>query len=84
MGKKVELLYGYFIKPHMGYRRVRICYIKNGKEQHAIFMNYGNIGKKDYKLIEDNHCARNGLRANEQEEIAYILNNNLMRLYGES
>ena len=82
--KKVEMLYGWFVEPYMEYKRVRICYVKNDKEQHAIFMNYDKDGGKDYRMIEDNHFARNGLRENEQKEIAGMLNNNEIRLYANN
>ncbi len=84
MKKKVELLYGWFVEPYMEYKRVRICYIKNDKEQNAVFMNYNRDGGKDYRMTEDNHYPHNRLREKEQQEIAYILNNNMMELYGQN
>ena len=81
---KLEIMYGYHIEPYMGCKKIRVAYIKNNKEQHAVFMNYDENGGKDYKLVEDNHYARNGLRKSEQDGISAILNNNLMRIYAQS
>lgn len=80
---KVEIMYGYHIEPYMGCKKIRVAYIKNNKEQNAVFMNYSTDGK-DYKLVEDNHYARNGLREVEQKEISTILNNNLMEIYAQN
>jgi len=79
---KLELQFGWCVEPLMDCKRVRICYIKNGKEQNAIFMNYGTYNN-NYKMIEDTHTARNGLTTKEQDEIAKLLNNNEIELYGE-
>lgn len=82
---KVELLYGWFVEPCMDYKRIRLTYIKNNKEQNAIFMNYNKDGGKDYRLVEDNHYPHNRLREKEQQEISYILNNNMFsrHIYGQ-
>ena len=80
---KIEILFGYFIEPYMNYERIKVYYMKNDKEQKAVYMNYGKE-KRDYRLIEDDHYARNGLRENERQEIAKALNNCEIRVYAQN
>lgn len=81
--KKVEIQYGWFINQYMGFNRVKIFYIKNDKDQNAVFMNYGKE-QNNYKIVEDNHFARNGLNDKEKQEIANMLNHNEVELYANN
>lgn len=66
--------------PFMGYDRVKVYYNKNGKDQNAKFMNYGTQHKPNFKIIEDNHYAKNSLKDDELNKFSTELNNNKWKL----
>ena len=62
------------IEPYTFMDRIKVYYTKNDKDQSAIFMNY-SMKKKDFKIVEEEHYARNGLSEDEIDELQNALNN---------
>lgn len=62
------------IEPYTFLDRIKVYYTKNRKDQSAIFMNY-SMKKKDFKIVEEEHYARNGLTEKEINELQNALNN---------
>ena len=84
MKSKVEYQFGYEISSYGDFKRYKIAYIKNGKEQVATVMNYSLDGGKNYKVIEDVHFPYNRLTEKEMNEMGEAVNNNEIRLYAEA
>lgn len=74
--KTIKYVWGEKTTPYCEFDRVKVYYTKNDKDQSAVFMNYNTDGGRDYKLVEDNHYARNQLREAERQELAEAINNN--------
>lgn len=70
----VKQIWGEQIEPYVDYDRVRVFYVKNNRDQNAVFMNYDRDGGRDYKIIEDNHAPHNRLNAEETQAIVQALN----------
>ena len=68
--KDFELFNYYEIKPFEKYNRAKVLYTKKGKDQYAIFMDYG---ENDWKCVEDNHLPYNRLNEKEKEFIGQVL-----------
>lgn len=71
----IQYLWGKEIEPYGQYNRVVVYYAKNGRDQQAVYMDYGQQGKPSYKIIEDNAVSGNRLNNKESEEIGEMLNN---------
>lgn len=71
---KIRYIWGEKIEPYANYNRVRIYYMKNNRDQSAVFMNYNREGGRDYKIIEDNHAPHNRLSNEETQAIVQALN----------
>lgn len=70
----IKQVWGEKIEPYANYDRVRVYYVKNNRDQSAVFMNYNREGGRDYKIIEDNHAPRNRLNNEETQAIMQALN----------
>lgn len=68
--KDFEIFNFYEIVPFGKYSRMKVLYTKKGKDQYAIFMDYG---ENDWKCVEDNHYAYNRLNEKEKEFVKEVL-----------
>lgn len=73
--RNIQQIWGKEIEPYGQCNRVVVYYAKNGRDQHAIYMDYGDKGKPIYRIIEDNAVSGNRLSNREREEIGEMLNN---------
>lgn len=73
--RNIQQIWGKEIEPYGQYNRVVVYYAKNGRDQYAIYMDYGDKGKPIYRIIEDNAISGNRLTNKEREEIGEMLNN---------
>ena len=73
--RNIQQIWGKEIEPYGQYNRVVVYYAKNGRDQHAVYMDYGQHGKRSYKIIEDNAVSGNRLNNKECEAIGEMLNN---------
>ena len=64
--KMISIQWAKEIEPYNKLNRVKVFYQKNGKDQNATFMDYG----EKYLLVEDEHYSRNGLKEDEIEQLA--------------
>lgn len=71
--EKITQIWGEKLEPYMHYAKVKIYYTKNGHDQRAVFMDYGEEDKPNYKLIESEHYARNRLSEEEQKYIGKLI-----------
>lgn len=73
--RNIQQIWGKQIEPYLNCDRVKVCYTKNRIDQYAIYLDYGDKGKRIYRIIEDNAVSGNRLSSKEQEAIGEMLNN---------
>ena len=73
--KNVQQIWAKEIEPYGQFERVVIYYAKNGRDQRAVYMNYGDKNTPNYKIIEDNAISKgNRLNTEEQKVIGDMIN----------
>lgn len=75
---EITQVWGKVTEPYFGdkeYKRIKVYYTKNGRDQYAVYMDYGQAGKPNYKIIEDNAYSRNRLTEQQAATIGVMINN---------
>lgn len=81
----IKYIWGEKTEPYIGdkeYKRVKVYYTKNGSDQWAVYMDYGQ-DEPNYKLIEDNAYRGNRLTEKQGLAIGAMLNNKGLIVKGE-
>ena len=71
----IQQIYAKQIDQYEGYDRVVVYYAKNGRDQHAVYMNYGSKDNPSYKIIEDNAVRGNRLTGRQSAIIGAMIDN---------
>lgn len=73
--ENIQQIWGKEIEPYGQHKRVVVYYAKNGRDQQAVYMDYGQHGKPSYKIIEDNAVFGNRLNGDQQAIIGTMIDN---------